>query len=123
VEVPEMPVAVEEIHERFDPDLKKFIGGKVRDPTGEELEQRLSETVRGMLEGLPPAHRQALQMTEYEGLTQREATGRLGPSVSGAKSRVQRARTRLKTLLLDCCHFELDRRVQVVNYYDREPSS
>ena len=41
-------------------------------------------------------------------------------SVSGAKSRVQRARTRLKAMLLDCCHFELDRRGRVTNYYGHE---
>lgn len=36
----------------------------------------------------------------------------------GAKSRVQRARARLKTMLFDCCHFELDRHGKVLNYYD-----
>ena len=46
--------------------------------------------------------------------------GRLGIGVSGAKPRVPRARARLRSLLLDCCHFELDRRGKVVNYYSRE---
>jgi len=62
----------------------------------------------------------ALYLTEYEGMTQKDLAGRLGISVSEAKSRVQRARARLKALLLDCCHFELDRRGKVINYYGRE---
>ena len=88
------------------------------DPEGEDLERRLRRSVRDMLEGLPPEHREALYLTEYEGLSQKELADRLGISPSGAKSRVQRARTRLKAMLLDCCHFDLDRRGRVTNYYD-----
>ena len=89
------------------------------DPSEDALEQRLSSTVNNMLDALPPEHQKALRLTEYEGMTQKELAEELGISVSGAKSRVQRARTRLKALLLDCCHFELDRRGNVVNYYDK----
>lgn len=96
------------------------ISSPTPDPTEEEMEQSLSATVRGMLDGLPPEQKAALYLTEYESMTQRDLAGELGISVSGAKSRVQRARAHLKTLLLDCCHFELDRRGKVVNYYDRE---
>lgn len=90
------------------------------DPEDEDLERGLSKAVRDMMEGLPPEHREALYLTEYEGLTQRELAERLGIGLSGAKSRVQRARTRLKAMLLDCCHFELDRRGRVTNYYDHK---
>ena len=88
------------------------------DPEGEDLRLELSNAVRDMMEGLPPEHREALHLTEYEGLTQKELAHKLGISLSGAKSRVQRARTRLKAMLLNCCHFELDRRGRVTNYYD-----
>ena len=90
------------------------------DPTEDEMEARLSESVRGRLDGPSPDQQTALYPTEYEGPTQRDLAAELGISVSGAKSRVQRARARLKTLLLDCCHFELDRRGKVINYYHRE---
>ena len=90
------------------------------DPEGEDLERELRRSVRGMLEGLPAEHREALYLTEYEGLTQKELAERLGIGLSGAKSRVQRARIRLKPMLLDCCHFELDRRGRVTDYYDHE---
>jgi RNA polymerase sigma-70 factor, ECF subfamily len=88
------------------------------DPEGEGLQMELSRAVRDMMEGLSPEHRKALHLTEYDGLTQKELAHKLGISLSGAKSRVQRARTRLKAMLLDCCHFELDRRGKVLNYYD-----
>jgi RNA polymerase sigma-70 factor, ECF subfamily len=79
------------------------------------MEARLSESVRGMLDGLSPDPKTALYLKEYEGMTQRDLAAELGISVSGAKSRVQRVRARLKALLLDCCYFELDRQGNVVN--------
>jgi RNA polymerase sigma-70 factor (ECF subfamily) len=95
----------------------------IPDPADDEMEARLSEAVRGMLDGLSPDQKTALYLTEYEGMTQRDLAAELGISVSGAKSRVQRARARLKALLLDCCQFELDRRGKVINYYGRERTS
>ena len=82
-------------------------------------EERLAGSLRAMVDTLPPADRLALLLTEFEGLTQRELADRLGISLSGAKSRVQRARRRLRDLLLDCCHVEFDRRGAVVDYYER----
>ena len=60
-----------------------------------------------------------LELTELEGKTQGEAAESLGLSLSGMKSRVQRRRTKLKEVLLDCCHVELDRRGGVVGYEPR----
>src|SRR5712692_2815280 len=72
--------------------------------------------VKAMVESLPAEYREALILTEYEGLTQRELAERLGLSFSGAKSRVQRAREKLKGMLLECCHFEFDRLGKVIDY-------
>ena len=79
----------------------------------------LLPAVRAMVRSLPERDRQALVLTEYQGLTQKEFGERLGLSFSGAKSRVQRAREKLKQLLLECCHFELDRRGGVIDYQPR----
>jgi RNA polymerase sigma-70 factor (ECF subfamily) len=59
-----------------------------------------------MIERLPQPYREALELTEYDGLTQQALAERLGISVSGAKSRVQRGREKLKGMLLDCCRVE-----------------
>jgi RNA polymerase sigma-70 factor (ECF subfamily) len=75
--------------------------------------------VRRFLGQLPSASRDALMLTEWQGLTQAGMAKQLGLSVSGAKSRVQRARTQLKELLLDCCRFELDRRGNVLEMSPR----
>src|SRR5712692_7822073 len=76
----------------------------------------LIPSVKAMVESLPGEYREALILTEYEGLTQRELAERLGLSLSGAKSRVQRAREKLKAMILDCCHFEFDRFGKIIDY-------
>lgn len=85
----------------------------------DDVVTELFPSVRAMVNSLPERDRQALVLTEYQGLTQKEFAKRLGLSFSGAKSRVQRAREKLKQELLECCHFELDRRGGVIDYQPR----
>src|SRR5215831_16205604 len=59
-----------------------------------------------IIDGLPEPYREALTLTAFEGLTQEELAKRLGISLSGAKSRVQRGREQLKRMLLDFCDRE-----------------
>jgi RNA polymerase sigma-70 factor (ECF subfamily) len=57
----------------------------------DDVVSELFPCVRAMVQALPEQDRQALLLTEYQGLTQKELGERLGLSFSGAKSRVQRA--------------------------------
>jgi RNA polymerase sigma-70 factor (ECF subfamily) len=72
--------------------------------------------IKKLVDSLPYDYRQALILTEYEGLTQKELAERLGISISGAKSRVQRAREKVKLMLLDCCHFQFDKLGRIIDY-------
>lgn len=85
----------------------------------DDMLSALFPCVRAMVNNLPAPDRQALMLTVYRGLTQKALSERLGLSFSGAKSRVQRAREKLKQQLLACCHFELDRRGHVIDYQAR----
>jgi RNA polymerase sigma-70 factor, ECF subfamily len=78
---------------------------------------QLASSVKGMLGCLDDKYHEALELTELQGLSQVELATRLDISVSGAKSRVQRAREKLKEAFLDCCHFEFDRLGRVVDYH------
>ena len=85
--------------------------------TASEVAASLGE----MLRCLPPKYREALELTDLHGLSQAELAGRLKISLSGAKSRVQRAREKLREALLDCCHFEFDRYGRVIDYHANCP--
>lgn len=77
---------------------------------------QISQCIIPMIKHLPEKYKQAILLTEFEDLTQKELSERMGLSVSGAKSRVQRARAKLKEMLLGCCHLEFDLRGNVIDY-------
>src|SRR5579864_2245342 len=76
----------------------------------------LAPCIRRMVNSLPTHYRQALILTEYEGVSQKALSEQLGLSFSGAKSRVQRARQQIKQMLLDCCHFQFDTAGRIIDY-------
>lgn len=86
---------------------------------GDDPATRLALSLRDMVEDLPAPDREVLILSEYEGLPQADLARRLGISLPAAKSRLLRARGRLRDLLLECCHFELDRLGSVVDYEKR----
>lgn len=96
---------------------------QVEDDAGqlEQAEQELARCLAPLLIELPAPYREALTLAEVEGVPQREIARRQGLSLSGAKSRVQRARRMLREALLSCCHVERDRRGGIVDY--RPPGS
>ncbi len=84
-----------------------------------DVRGELSACVAPLLRRLPASYREALELTELEGMTQADAAARLGLSVSGMKSRVQRGRVQLKRVLTDCCEIERDRTGGLTAYQPR----
>jgi RNA polymerase sigma-70 factor (ECF subfamily) len=82
-----------------------------------EATRELSRCLQPLLDQLAPAARDALQRVDVGGQTQQRAARDVGISVSGMKSRVQRARRDLKALLEHCCVVELDTRGAVADYH------
>src|SRR5690606_38900777 len=74
-----------------------------------QLRDALGAYIRSVVHGLPAIYREAIVLTDYDGLTQVELAARLGLSKSAAKSRVQRARAMVHEQIDRCCHFEVDR--------------
>jgi RNA polymerase sigma-70 factor, ECF subfamily len=50
-------------------------------------------------------------------LSQKDYAKKTGISYSGAKSRVQRAKIKLKDLLMKCCHYQFDKYGTVIGIY------
>ncbi len=79
----------------------------------------LNRVVQSMIEKLSTQDKEVLILSDFQGINQAEIARRLGISLSGAKSRIQRARKKLKELLLECCHFEFDRYGTVFDYHPK----
>lgn len=85
------------------------------DDEGDAVAREVATYVAWFVAMLPSPYREALTLTELEGLTQKQAAAMLGISVSGLKSRVQRGRRQLRAALEACCDIALDARHRVVS--------
>jgi RNA polymerase sigma-70 factor (ECF subfamily) len=103
---------------------RRITDGRAIDSVGREppndARVEMAHCIAPMVRGLPDDYRRAIELTELEGMTQAAAAERLGLSIPGAKSRVQRGRARLRAMLLGCCEIETDRRGRVVAFETRE---
>lgn len=94
--------------------------GAADEDSGEHRSE-LAGCLRPLIDQLGKDYREALMLVELEGLTQQAAAQRIGISLSGMKSRVQRGRQQLKRKLDDCCLIQLDQRRRVADYTVRDP--
>lgn len=82
----------------------------------------LGSCMAPLLQRLPDDYQEALRLADLEGVAQTDIAERAGLSYSGMKSRVQRARVMLKTLVLQCCEVEMDRGGRISDY-NRAPNN
>jgi RNA polymerase sigma-70 factor (ECF subfamily) len=75
--------------------------------------------LKNMVENLPVKYKEAIVYTVFENHTQKEYSEKAGISLSGAKSRVQRARNLLKEMVIGCCSLEFDRLGNIIEYRKR----
>jgi RNA polymerase sigma-70 factor (ECF subfamily) len=86
------------------------------DEKPEVFNQQMAGCLRPLLEHLPAPYREAVQLADLEGITQSAIAQKLGISLSGMKSRVQRGRQKLKDLLQTCCQIEMDAMGNAIKY-------
>jgi RNA polymerase sigma-70 factor (ECF subfamily) len=87
---------------------------EIGDEGDAQLRSGLAECAASFVSQLSPPYRQAIELTELEGMSQREAAEALALSHSGMKSRVQRARDKLREMFDECCQLSMDGRGKVV---------
>ena len=78
--------------------------------------QNLSRCINAKIKALPGKYRQAIVLTTFGDLPQKELASYLGISYSGAKSRVQRGREKLTELVADCDQVEINEGGKVVGH-------
>lgn len=76
--------------------------------------------LQGFLATLPEKYRDAVWLSDVEGLPQAEVARRLHLSVPGAKSRIRRGRLALRKLLAACCDVTFDPRGNAIDWKARK---
>jgi RNA polymerase sigma-70 factor (ECF subfamily) len=85
-----------------------------------DVHEEVLSWLRPMSETLPEMYSHPLIMADFEGHTQQEVADDIGLSLSGAKSRVQRARAKLREQLQACCEVEFSPEGRAVAFRRRE---
>lgn len=84
--------------------------------TEKNMNQKISLCLSDLIEELPKKYQEPLNLYEFKNHKHKEISKKLNISVSGSKTRVQRARIKLKEMLIKCCDFELDVYGNIINY-------
>ena len=74
----------------------------------EAWDLEISSCVKKMIAELPEKYAGVLTLYEFDGLSHKEIAQRLGISISGSKTRVQRSREKMKALLICGCRTETE---------------
>jgi RNA polymerase sigma-70 factor (ECF subfamily) len=104
------------------PDIPERADADTDDDEISALQDELGSCVALFVARLPSPYREAITLTELEGLTQQQAAGMLGVSLSGIKSRVQRGRKKIREMFDECCRISIDCRGRVVECEARSSS-
>ncbi len=83
--------------------------------------KHLIPALKEFIENLPEKYSKPLILSDIEGIKQELIAQKLGLSVSGAKSRIQRARKILKEYFLKCSEYKYDNRGRVIEFYPKSP--
>jgi RNA polymerase sigma-70 factor, ECF subfamily len=92
---------------------KPIIGIQISHVITEEEDPQLNATiaeccVKPFIKQLPRKYKEALVLTEIQLVSQKDLAEKLNISYSGAKSRVQRGKEKLKEMILNCCSYQAD---------------
>jgi len=86
----------------------------------ENINTQVAQWIIPFIKSLPPKYSNPLMQYEIEGLSQQEIANKENISLSGAKSRIQRGRIKLKDAIDECCKLEIDRHGNVLDYTRRD---
>lgn len=111
-------IAKNRITDHYRKQSTKNANNKVSDSEemSDNIDNDFAKCLRPLTDRLDPKYKEALLLTDFNDINQADAAERVGISISGMKSRVQRGRRKLKQELLACCEIEKDRFGKVIDY-------
>lgn len=96
-------------------ELKECMMQKIMHETDFDNTESLDCCLMKFIDRLPEDYRDIIMDSEIHGIKQKDLTEKYNLAYPSIRSRVQRGRSQLKQMLLDCCSIELDRRGNVMN--------
>jgi len=94
--------------------IPEDFAGHCPDPDSGPIRE-IGNCLTPMVNSLPSKLREALVLSDLEGMKQQVAD-KLGITLAAVKSRILRGRSRMRRMIEDCCHLELDSRGSIMEY-------
>lgn len=70
--------------------------------------KQLKSCLHSFKKTMPENYKEVVELSDFQGVKQKEIAKRLGLSLPAVKSRVRRGRKMIKQHFVDCCKFEFD---------------
>ena len=81
----------------------------------ENMNLEFIEWMLALINELPSPYKEAVRMADIDQIPQQEISKKMNISLSGAKSRIQRGREKLREKLLELCHIQKDQYGNIIN--------
>ena len=86
----------------------------------ENYNKETAECLLKLVEYLPETYKEVIIESDYKGMKQRVLGEKRGLSNSGSKTRIQRARKKLKAVLLNCCEVKSDNSGNIIELCNKD---
>lgn len=101
-------------------DIMKFEKVIEEDNKSDNMNEEISKCLEKMIFELPKKYQEAIDLYDIKGMNHKEISKKLDVTVSCSKMRVQRAKAKLKEILLECCDFEVDSFGNIIDYKQKK---
>jgi len=81
--------------------------------------ERFTASLNEFIKDLPPKYKEPLILSDIQGLNQKIIAEKLNLTLTGTKSRIQRARKLLKDNFWECSSFEFDSYGKVIDFHPK----
>lgn len=89
-------------------------------PLNENYNMETAQCLLKLVEYLPVTDQEAIIESDYNGKNQRVLSQKWGLSHSGSKTKIQRARKKLKTVLQSCCEVKSDNAGNITEFHSKD---
>ena len=95
-------------------DITEKIINEIKDENDVDATKGLDKCLKGFIQKLPAEYRDIIIDSEIKGIKQKDLAEKYNLAYPSVRSRVQRGRSRLKEMLLNCCKIEVDSRGNIL---------
>ncbi|PAB60114.1 RNA polymerase sigma factor SigZ [Anaeromicrobium sediminis] len=101
-------------------DIEKLEKGLEEDNNSDNMNEEISKCLEKMIFELPKKYQEVIELYDMKGMKHKEISEKLHVTMSCSKMRVQRAKAKLKDILLECCDFEIDTYGNIIDYKQKK---